>query len=82
MNRFAPCSRLPYLIDIKPDYIPRVQVFYAQGWALVHMLMMRPNDEGKSLQRFVSLLESGKSQKDAFQQAIGDFEDIEKQLDL
>ncbi len=74
--------RMTEFIDIKPDYIPRTQVFYAQGWALVHMLMMRPNDEGKSLQRFVSLLESGKSQKDAFQQAIGDFEDIEKQLAL
>jgi Tfp pilus assembly protein PilF len=55
-------------------------VFYVQSWALIHMLMMKPNDEGKSLQRFVSLLEAGKAQKDAFQEAIGDLADIENQL--
>lgn len=50
-------------IAVKPDYIPRTEVFYVQSWALIHMLMMKPNDEGKSLQRFVSRLEAGKAQK-------------------
>jgi Tfp pilus assembly protein PilF len=77
-----PLLPMTEFIAVKKDYIPRTEVFYAQSWALIHMLMMKPNDEGKSLQRFVSLLEAGKSQKDSFQEAIGDLGDIEKQLAL
>ena len=76
-----PIIRMTEFIDVSVDYIPRVQMFNAQSWALVHMLMMKPNDEGKSLKRFVSLLEAGKSQRDAFQEAIGNFDDIEKELE-
>src|SRR4030095_5217112 len=61
-----PLLPMTEFIAINPDHIPRTEVFYAQSWALIHMLMIKPNDEGKSLQRFVSLLAAGKSQKDVF----------------
>jgi Tfp pilus assembly protein PilF len=75
-----PLFPLRDLIDVPTDRIPRVQTFYAQSWALVHMLMMKPNDEGKTLVRFLSLLESGQSQEGAFRQAIGDFDETESEL--
>jgi tetratricopeptide (TPR) repeat protein len=58
----------------------RVQVFYSQSWGLVHMLMVRPKGQSNPLQNFVNLLEGGMKQKPAFQQAIGDLGEIERQL--
>lgn len=61
----------------------RVQVFYSEAWGLVHFLMVAPEMErGKRLQRFLVLLEKGVDQKQAFREAIGEIDDIEKQLTL
>jgi Tfp pilus assembly protein PilF len=57
----------------------KVQVFYAESWALVHYLMFGPGmDGGKRLAQFNRLVQQGVDPKVAFQQAIGDPKEIEK----
>jgi tetratricopeptide (TPR) repeat protein len=59
-----------------------VQKFYRDSWALIHMLMVSPpKEEGKGLTAFLTKLDSGVEQKQAFSETIGDLKGIERQLD-
>jgi hypothetical protein len=61
----------------------KVYQFYAESWALVHLLMFGPGmDHGKRLNQFSSLLQQGMEQKKAFQQVFGDFKAMDRALDL
>ena len=58
-----------------------VQLFYAEAWGLIHMLMVSPRKEpGKGLVPFLSKLQSGVEPKQAFIEGIGDFGDTEGRL--
>jgi len=60
----------------------KVQMFYAESWALVHFLTFGPSMEnGKRLNQFYQAIQQGTEQKKAFQQVFGDFKAIDKQLD-
>jgi len=51
----------------------REELFYAQSWAMVHYIAFGPNMEnGAKLNTFVTLLEKGTPQPEAFRQAFGD----------
>jgi tetratricopeptide (TPR) repeat protein len=60
----------------------KVQMFYAECWALTHFLTFDPAmEQGKRLNEFYKLLQQGMDQKKAFQQMFGDFKEVEKNLD-
>jgi tetratricopeptide (TPR) repeat protein len=68
--------RSPYYFDGTKN-----QLFYAEAWALVHMLTYGPGMEnGKRLGEFLNLLQQGTDQKKAFQQVFGDFKTVDKAL--
>jgi Tfp pilus assembly protein PilF len=48
----------------------RAGVFYAESWALVHMINLAP-DWRKGMPRFAALLAEGRDSREAFQQAFG-----------
>lgn len=50
----------------------RRSVFYAQSWALVHMLLNGEPDRGDAVRRYVQLVGSGKSAADAWREVFGD----------
>jgi len=55
---------------------------YIQAWALTHFLMLSPTmDSGQRLGKFLQLLGQGTPQKKAFQEAIGPFDDVQKQYE-
>ena len=56
----------------------KVQTFYAESWALTHFLAM---EKGQRLTEFYRLVQQGVDEKKAFQQVIGDFKEVEKNLD-
>ena len=59
----------------------RIDMFYSEAWALVHYLIFDPGmDQGKKLNKFYNALLQGEDQKKAFQDAFGDFKDIEDGL--
>jgi tetratricopeptide (TPR) repeat protein len=59
----------------------RQDLFYAQSWAMVHYIAFGPNMEnGAKLNTFVTLLEKGTPQPEAFQQAFGDLHAFQNKL--
>jgi tetratricopeptide (TPR) repeat protein len=50
----------------------RRSLFYAQSWALTHMLLLGEPERVKELTAFVSLLQSGVPEMDAWRKAFGD----------
>ena len=70
-------QRSPYYHDED-----KVDMFYAESWALVHYCVFGPNMEGgKKLDDFYQRLQSGTEQKQAFQEVFGSFKEMDKQLD-
>jgi Tfp pilus assembly protein PilF len=60
----------------------KVQMFYAESWALTHLLTFGPAmEQGKRLNEFYRLLQQGMEEKKAFQQVFGDFKEVEKNLE-
>ncbi len=79
-TRGKPLIPLERLIDItagSSEYrdADKVQMFYSESWGLVHFLVGT-----KRLQQFLTLIEKGGEQRQAFREAIGDFKEIEEQL--
>lgn len=75
-NLITADHRSPYYHDED-----KVQMFYAESWALVHFLTFGPGMEnGKRLNQFFRAIQQGTEQKKAFQQVFGDFKDIDKGL--
>lgn len=69
-------QRSPYYHDED-----KVQLFYGESWALVHLLIYGPGMEnGTRLDEFFKLLQQGIEQKKAFQQVFGDFASVDKKL--
>jgi Tfp pilus assembly protein PilF len=70
-------QRSPYYHDED-----KVQMFYAESWALVHFLTFGPGmlNTGK-LTQFNNLLQQGTEQKKAFRQVFGDTAELQKNLD-
>jgi len=74
------------LINLKPNspyYLDgdKNQLFYAESWALVHLLTYGHGMEnGKQLGRFFELLQQGTEQTKAFQQVFGDYKGVDKLL--
>ena len=61
-------SRSPYYHDSD-----KVQLFYAEAWAMVHYMTFGPNMEaGAKLNRFFAKLQEGAKQQAAFQEIFGD----------
>jgi hypothetical protein len=61
-------TRSPYYRDDR-----KIQVFYAEAWALVHYMAFGPGmDNGDKLNKFFRLLQGGVAQPKAFQQVFGD----------
>ena len=59
----------------------KVQMFYSESWALVHMLLVPSSAErGKRLQQYLTLIDKGADAVNAFRSAIGEPADMEKQL--
>jgi Tfp pilus assembly protein PilF len=59
----------------------RIDMFYSEAWALVHYLIFGPGmEQGKKLNKFYAALQQGEDQKKAFQDAFGDFKDVEDGL--
>lgn len=54
--------------------------FYGKSWLLYHYLTFEPARQGQ-LKRYLALLGSGKSQRQAATEAFGDFATLEKDLD-
>lgn len=68
--------------DIGKD-IERNDLFYAEAWAMVHYMTFGEGmGDGHQLNRFIALMESGKSQAEAFQTVFGDVNAFEKKLYL
>jgi len=60
----------------------KVQMFYAESWALVHYCLFGPNMEGgKKLQEFYQKLQKGTEQRQAFQEEFGSLKAIDQKLD-
>jgi tetratricopeptide (TPR) repeat protein len=56
-------------------------LFYAESWALVHYLMMSPEmGQGQKINQFYKALLNREPQRKAFQEAFGNFNDVEKGL--
>jgi tetratricopeptide (TPR) repeat protein len=55
----------------------RMSVFYAQSWALVHMLLMGDAERGPILTGFVRAVAGGRTPQDAWRQLSGGKESIE-----
>jgi Tfp pilus assembly protein PilF len=60
----------------------KVQMFYAESWALVHYLTFGPGMEhGVRMNQFYHLLQQGMDQKKAFEQVFGDTKELQNNLD-
>ncbi len=67
----------PHVSD--PD---RVGIFYAQAWALTHLLMFGEKGEGAtSLGKYVRMVEEGSDSRQAFVSLFGGFDGMEKKLE-
>jgi Tfp pilus assembly protein PilF len=79
-----PVEKLIFLNRRSPYYADgdKVQLFYAESWALVHYLTYGPGmEKGKKLDQFVNLLQQGVEQRKAFVQSFGDFRQVAKGLE-
>ena len=85
--RLKPLIPIETLIGVTPTsrYYhdeDKVQIFYAESWALSHFLMFSPSmDQGKRLRQFLILLDQGTEQKKAFREAFGEYKQIDKELE-
>jgi tetratricopeptide (TPR) repeat protein len=69
-------QRSPYYHDED-----KVQMFYAESWALVHYCLFGPNmGGGKKLDDYYQRMQKGTEQKQAFQEAFGSFKAMDQQL--
>ncbi|MEJ2110419.1 MAG: hypothetical protein P8Z37_10985 [Acidobacteriota bacterium] len=60
----------------------KVPVFYAQSWALTHMLLLgEQRAHTHKLMRYLELLQDGVPEKKARVQALGDLDELERLLD-
>ena len=81
-QRMMPVRELLSITDVQPllDEGNRSNIFYAQSWALVHLLMNR-DPERKGVARYKALSEKGVSQEEAVTTAFGlDVVTLEKEL--
>ncbi len=61
----------------------KVDMFYAESWALVHYLVFGPGmGGGAKLNRFFQLIQGEMPQKTAFVQVFGSFSQMDKALDI
>jgi tetratricopeptide (TPR) repeat protein len=59
----------------------QIDLYYSEAWALVHYLTFGPGmEQGAKLNKFYSSLLLGEDQKKAFQEAFGNFKDVEDGL--
>jgi hypothetical protein len=59
----------------------RNDIFYGEAWAMVHFMSFAPEmGSGTKLSQFMTALESGKPQLEAFQEAFGDPKAFEQKL--
>jgi tetratricopeptide (TPR) repeat protein len=82
-NKMIPIQNLIAVDQKSPVYNERDKqgVFYAESWALVHYLILGPRSKERQLGQFVTLIDEGKNQTDAFQQAFkSDFPALDKEL--
>jgi tetratricopeptide (TPR) repeat protein len=82
-NKMIPIQNLIAVDQKSPVYNERNKqgIFYAESWALVHYLILGPRSQQKQLSDFVRLIESGRNQTEAFQQAFKtDFATMDKEL--
>lgn len=69
-------ARSPYYHDED-----KVDMFYAESWALVHYMIFGPDmNGGEKLRDFLAKIDQGKDQKEAFQEVFGHFKDMDKTL--
>lgn len=84
MKPLIPVDTLIAVTPASPYYHDedKIQMFYAESWALTHFLMFSPAmEQGKRFRQFLVLLDKGVEQKKAFVEAIGDFKTVDKDLD-
>ena len=59
----------------------KVEMFYAESWALTHFLIFGPGMEsGRRFNQFFRLVQQGEEQEKAFHQVFGDSQELEKAL--
>jgi tetratricopeptide (TPR) repeat protein len=65
-----------------PEYSEenRATVFYAQSWALVHYLVLGSDERQGQINRFATLIHSGRPPDDAAPEAFGDLKALEGEL--
>lgn len=83
-NPMLPLRTL-FQVDVKSPYYNesrKQSIFYAESWALIHLLMLNKSSErANQLLTFLDLLRSGTSQEAAFQTAFSTtFENMETEL--
>ncbi len=60
----------------------RSQLFYAHSWALIHFLVFGPGmQQGARLNLYLSRLQQGDSEEQAFEQAFGRLADVQARFD-
>lgn len=82
-NPIIPLAEFLAIDHDSPDYNEgdRRGVFYAQSWALTHMLIMGSPDGRNRATVYANLLKQGIAQQEAFEQALGGtYKEIEKEL--
>ena len=77
LDELLAMDRNPHHVD--PD---RVSVFYAQAWALTHMLMIGRNEGERrgGIGAYMQLVDHGVDSVEAFEQTFGSVSDMEKAL--
>jgi hypothetical protein len=59
----------------------QIDLYYSEAWALVHYLTFGPGmEQGAKLNKFYGALLLGEDQKKAFQEAFGNFKDVQEGL--
>ncbi len=82
-NPLIPMAELVAIDHDSPEYNEghRRGVFYAQSWALTHMLVMGPPEGSSRATIYANLLRQGIDDEDAFRQAMGGtYREIEREL--
>jgi len=82
-NSLIPLADLISVDHDSPEYneSDRRGVFYAQSWALIHMMIMEPGEGPNRASVYRHLLRNGIDNHDAFQQALGgSYDEIEAEL--
>jgi len=82
-NQLIPMAELVAMDHDSPSYNEghRRGVFYAQSWALTHMLVMGSSESPSRATVYANLLRQGVDDEDAFRRAMGGtYKEIEKEL--